>query len=70
MTLITSTFDCCRNVWNLMLSDKLTAFKAGEKIPMVTPAIYKENHPYLKDVDSLALCNEQIALQQAFSRFF
>ena len=70
MTLITSTFDCCRNVWNLMLSDKLTAFRAGEKIPMVTPAIYKENHPYLKDVDSLALCNEQIALQQAFSRFF
>ena len=47
------TFGCCRKVYNLMLSDKIEGYKATGKFPMVTPAKYKKDYPYLKEVDSL-----------------
>ena len=43
-----------------MLSDKL------EKKKSVTPAKYKEEFEWLKEVDSLALCNAQMNLSKAF----
>lgn len=64
------TFGCCRKVWNLMLSDKIEGYKAIGKFPTVTPAKYKADYPYLKEVDSLALCNVQIHLQTAFKNCF
>ncbi|BAQ08883.1 transposase IS605 [Bacillus sp. OxB-1] len=39
-----------------------------QKFP--TPAKYKEEFEWLKEVDSLALANAQLNLQSAFSRFF
>ncbi len=64
------TFGCCRKVYNLMLSDKIEGYKATGKFPIVTPAKYKKDYPYLKEVDSLALANKQMDLQEAFrSRF-
>lgn len=64
------TFGCCRKVYNLMLSDKIEGYKATGKFPMVTPAKYKKDYPYLREVDSLALANKQLDLQEAFrSRF-
>jgi putative transposase len=35
-----------------------------------TPAKYKKEAPFLKEVDSLALANAQVDLNRAFSRFF
>lgn len=35
-----------------------------------TPAQYKKDYPYLKEVDSLALANVQLQLQGAFRKFF
>ena len=35
-----------------------------------TPAMYKKDYPYLKEVDSLALANEQLHLQTAYKNFF
>ena len=35
-----------------------------------TPAMYKEEFPWLREVDSLALANAQINLQKAFNNFF
>ena len=64
------TFGCCRKIYNLMLSDKIEGYKATGKFPMVTPAKYKKEYPYLKEVDSLALCNKQLDLQKAFSNRF
>lgn len=64
------TFGCCRKVWNLMLSDKIEGYKATGKFPMVTPAKYKDDHHYLREVDSLALANKQIDLQEAFHNTF
>ena len=54
------TFGCVRFVYNRMLSDKL------EKKKLVTPAQYKDEFEWLREVDSLALCNAQMNLKRAF----
>ena len=64
------TFGCCRKVYNLMLSDKIDGYKLTGKFPTVTPAKYKKDYPYLKEVDSLALANKQMDLQSAFRNTF
>lgn len=64
------TFGCCRKVYNLMLTDKVEGYKATGKFPTVTPAKYKKDYPYLKEVDSLALANKQLDLQAAFHNAF
>lgn len=64
------TFGCCRKVYNLMLSDKIEGYKLTGKFPTVTPAKYKKDYPYLKEVDSLALANKQMDLQSAFYNTF
>lgn len=68
--LMAKTFGCARKVYNLMLSDKIKGFKKTGKIPTVTPAQYKKDYPYLKEVDSLALANAQLNLQAAFKNHF
>ena len=64
------TFGCCRKVYNLMLNDKLESYKTTGKFVFVTPAIYKKEYRYLKEVDSLALANVQLNLQKAFRNCF
>jgi len=68
--LFAKTFGCVRFVWNLMLNDKLNAYNNKEKIPRVTPAKYKSEYPFLKEVDSLALSNIQLQLEKAFRDHF
>jgi putative transposase len=68
--LFAKTFGCCRKVWNLMLSDKKESYKATGRFVEVTPAKYKNEYPYLKEVDSLALANKQMDLQAAFRNCF
>lgn len=68
--MFSKTFGCCRKVYNLMLSDKIEGYKATGKFPTVTPAKYKKDYPYLKEVDSLALANKQLDLQAAFRNTF
>ena len=64
------TFGCCRKVYNLMLEDKIESYKATGKFMAVTPAKYKTDYPFLKEVDSLALANVQLNLQSAFKSCF
>lgn len=68
--MFSKTFGCCRKVYNLMLSDKIEGYKATGKFPIVTPAKYKKDYPYLNEVDSLALVNKQLDLQTAFRNAF
>lgn len=68
--MIAKTFGCCRKVYNLMLSDKIEGYKLTGKFPTVTPAKYKKDYPYLKEVGSLALANKQMDLQAAFRNRF
>ena len=64
------TFGCCRKIWNLMLVDKIESYQTNGKFAMVTPAKYKKEYPFLKEVDSLALTNVQLNLQEAFQNRF
>ena len=61
--LIDRTIGCTRLVYNLMLND----FYVNNV--MKTPAMYKSEYPFLKEVDSLALCNSQMDLKQAFRNY-
>lgn len=64
------TFGCCRKVYNLMLEDKITCYKDTKSFGHQTPAMYKVDYPFLKEVDSLALANVQLNLQGAFKNCF
>lgn len=68
--LFAKTFGCCRKIWNLMLADKIESYQQTGKFTSPTPAHYKKQYPYLKEVDSLALANKQLDLQQAFRNRF
>lgn len=68
--LFVKTFGCCRKVYNLMLAEKIESYKRIGKFATVTPAKYKKDYPYLKEVDSLALANKQLDLQRAFKNHF
>ena len=53
-----------------MLSDKIAHYKeTGTKLNN-TPAQYKKEFEWLKEVDSLALANAQMNLQAAYNNFF
>ena len=64
------TFGCSRFIWNQMLADKIAYYKETGKSLNNTPAQYKKEYPWLKEVDSLALCNVQLNLQKAYKSFF
>ena len=66
----TNTFGCCRKIWNLMLADKLDCYANTGSFGNQTPAMYKTEFPFLKEVDSLALANVQLNLQTAFRNCF
>lgn len=53
-----------------MLSDKIESYKTTGKFVSITPAQYKSDYPYFKEVDSLALANTQLNLQNAFKNCF
>lgn len=64
------TFGCCRKVYNLMLADKIASYKDTKSFGKQTPAMYKSDYPFLKEVDSLALANVQLNLQSAMKSCF
>jgi len=53
-----------------MLSDKIAYYEEHGKMLHNTPAQYKADYPFLKEVDSLALANVQLHLQTAYANFF
>lgn len=64
------TFGCVRFIYNQMLADKIAHYtETGEKLNN-TPAQYKKEFEWLKEVDSLALTNAQMNLQTAYNNFF
>ena len=64
------TFGCCRKVYNLMLADKIACYNETRSFGKQTPAMYKKEYPFLKEVDSLALANVQLNLQGAMKNCF
>lgn len=68
--IIAKTFGCCRWYWNQALHDNIEYYKENGKGKIITPAKYKAENEWLKEVDSMALCNTQMDLQSAFTKFF
>lgn len=64
------TFGCVRFIYNKMLGDKIEYYKETKKKLKNTPAQYKEEYEWLKEIDSLALSNAQINLETAYTNFF
>lgn len=70
MIYFAKTFGCVRFIYNVMLFDKIEYYKENGSMLYNTPAQYKEEHTFLKEVDSLALANAQLNLQKAYNSFF
>ena len=68
--LLGKTFGCCRFLYNQMLNDKIREYKKTKKLLKNTPAMYKKEYSFLKEVDSLALANVQLHLEKAYKNFF
>ena len=75
--LLAKTFGCVRFVYNRMLAERKETYEQfkddkdllkKQKFP--TPAKYKMEFDWLKEVDSLALANAQLSLQKAYTNFF
>ena len=64
------TFGCVRFIYNRMLADKIEHYKTTGENLQTTPAQYKSQYTWLREVDSLALSNAQLNLQSAYKNFF
>ena len=60
--LISKTFGCVRFVYNRMLEDRIRYYNETGLSLNNTPAMYKKEYTWLKEVDSLALANAQLHL--------
>lgn len=76
-TYLAKTFGCTRLIYNLMLSERIETYNKykddkeklkKQKYP--TPAKYKAEYEFLKEVDSLALSNAQMNLDKSYKNFF
>ncbi len=68
--LFENTFGCCRYIWNRMLADQQRFYLETDQHFIPTPAKYKKDAPFLKEVDNQALTQEYNRLSQAFRVFF
>ena len=69
--LIWKTFGCCRFVWNHLLDERISYEKVNKgKLLNTTPAHLKRENTFLCEVDSMALINTQLNLNQACRRLF
>lgn len=75
--LLAKTFGCVRFVYNKMLAERKDTYEQFKndketlkKQKSPTPAKYKKEFVWLKEVDSLALANAQLHLQKAYQSFF
>ena len=69
------TFGCARFIYNQMLSDRIKSYEENKdldikQVKYPTPAQYKKEFEWLKEVDSLALANAQMNLDKSYKNFF
>ena len=64
-----NVFGCCRFVWNQMLGDMMRFYKETDITFIPTPAKYKSEYKFLRDIDSLALADTRLDLVAAFKKF-
>lgn len=64
------TFGCARFVYNLMLDEAIKSYAENKTFDRHTPAYFKDEYEFLKEVDSLALSNAQLNLNTSFNKRF
>ena len=64
------TFGCVRLFYNTSLDDMNKIYIEKKEFKDITPASYKDQFPFFKEVDSLALANAQLNRNKAFKAFF
>ena len=69
-TFFAKCFGCVRFFYNKSLDNMNEIYKTTGKFKNITPASYKEDYPFLKEVDAFALCNAQLNRNTAFLSFF
>ena len=72
---LAKTFVCTRFVYNKMLDERIKSYEENKDLDIKTikyptPAQYKNQFEWLKEVDSLALANAQMNLDKAYKNFF
>ena len=67
---LAKVFGCSRFIYNKMLADKIKHYNETGEMLKNTPAQYKKEFEWLKEVDSLALANAQQNLEKAYKNFF
>ena len=72
---LNKTFGCTRFIYNQMLADRIKSYEENKDLDIKiikypTPAQYKKEYEWLKEVDSLALANAQMNLDKAYKNFF
>ena len=67
---LVKTFGCTRFIYNKMLADKIEYYKETGEMLKNTPAQYKKEFEWLKEVDSLVLVKAQQNLEKAYKNFF
>lgn len=70
LILLNKTFGSTRFIWNQMLDEIKSTYESTGKTVKPTPAKYKKEYEWLKEVDSLALANVQLQINAAFKNFF
>ena len=70
LELIKRTCGCVRVVYNMLLSDTINKLENKEAPSTNKVTELYEEAPYLKGVDSLALANARLNIQNSFSNFF
>ena len=63
-------FGCVRFFYNKSLNDMIEIYRKDKVFKNITPASYKNEFPFLKEVDSMALCNAQQFRNTAFMNFY
>lgn len=64
------TFGCARLVYNLMLDEAIKSYAENKTFDRHTPAYFKDEYEFLKEIDSLALSNAQLNLNTSFNKRF
>lgn len=70
VVMFAKTFGCSRFIWNKLLDYADKHYKEHGKTDYITPAKFKPEFEWLKEVDSLALANVQLNLKKAYEAFF
>lgn len=63
-------FGCARFIYNKMLTDKIEYYQKTGEVLVTYPSNYKDEFPFLKEVDSNILAQEYLHLDRAYKNFF